>query len=193
MDTSIPPQKQCSKCTHWLPATTEYFYARKGTRDGLYSNCKECAITYSKTRDLTLRTSNKAHSEEKYARQQIYLQEHDAEIQAYWQAHKEAQIAKQKANCRIYQQTHPERCKAAAHKHRALKLQAQGTHTAQDIQKQYKNQQGKCYYCRKKVGITYDVDHVIPLSKGGTNDPSNLVIACPHCNRSKCDKIVRLL
>ena len=30
-----------------------------------------------------------------------------------------------------------------------------------------------------------EVDHVIPLSRGGTNDEANLVTACANCNRTK--------
>ena len=30
-----------------------------------------------------------------------------------------------------------------------------------------------------------EVDHVIPVAKGGTDDPSNLVPACGPCNRAK--------
>ncbi len=44
---------------------------------------------------------------------------------------------------------------------------------------------GRCFYCGD---IGADIDHVIPKSKGGTNDISNLVIACKSCNRSKKDK-----
>lgn len=75
------------------------------------------------------------------------------------------------------------------HRRRALERNAEGTHTAEDVQRQYKAQRGKCYYCGTKVGDTYHVDHVIPLSRGGTNWPENLVIACPQCNQSKNDKL----
>ena len=46
----------------------------------------------------------------------------------------------------------------------------------------------KCSYC----GATEDlaVDHVVPLSRGGTNDPGNLTPACKPCNSSKRDKLV---
>lgn len=30
--------------------------------------------------------------------------------------------------------------------------------------------------------LTASVDHIIPYSRGGTNDPDNLVTACPTCN-----------
>lgn len=35
-----------------------------------------------------------------------------------------------------------------------------------------------------------ELDHVIPLHLGGTSDPSNLVMACRACNRSKGAKQV---
>ncbi|KAG1666407.1 hypothetical protein FOA52_006516 [Chlamydomonas sp. UWO 241] len=37
---------------------------------------------------------------------------------------------------------------------------------------------------------TATVDHVIPRSKGGTDDPCNLVIACRKCNCQKGDRIL---
>jgi 5-methylcytosine-specific restriction endonuclease McrA len=33
------------------------------------------------------------------------------------------------------------------------------------------------------------VDHVIPKSKGGTDDPDNLVAACQACNLVKYDNV----
>lgn len=41
----------------------------------------------------------------------------------------------------------------------------------------------RCHYCGATGKL--EVDHIIPLAAGGTNDMSNLVAACPHCNRSK--------
>lgn len=34
-----------------------------------------------------------------------------------------------------------------------------------------------------------EIEHIIPLSKGGCNDESNLWIACPLCNSHKGDRI----
>jgi len=75
----------------------------------------------------------------------------------------------------------------------ALKKKAPGSHTIEDVKRQYDRQKGKCYYCGKKLGTgknAYHVDHIIPLSRGGSNDISNLVIACPQCNVSKQDKLL---
>lgn len=44
-----------------------------------------------------------------------------------------------------------------------------------------------CQYCGKR-GCMLEVDHVIPFSKGGSYELSNLVTACRKCNRQKRDK-----
>ncbi len=47
---------------------------------------------------------------------------------------------------------------------------------------------GGCAYCRDGKGDT--LDHILPLSKGGTNDKENLVMACRSCNSSKGAKTI---
>ena len=62
----------------------------------------------------------------------------------------------------------------------------------------YRKTDGYCAYCGKKLARTnyglqgergnWEVDHVIPVSRGGSNDYENLVAACFACNRSKGDQ-----
>jgi hypothetical protein len=43
-----------------------------------------------------------------------------------------------------------------------------------------------CAYCGKTPPeITLEIDHIEPVSSGGTNDPMNLLTACFDCNRGK--------
>lgn len=45
-----------------------------------------------------------------------------------------------------------------------------------------------CFYCGLPAGVVVlQVDHVVPVSAGGTNAPWNLVPACPECNAGKFD------
>ncbi len=37
-----------------------------------------------------------------------------------------------------------------------------------------------------------DLHHIISISKGGTNDPSNLITLCKNCNYSIGDKILEV-
>lgn len=39
--------------------------------------------------------------------------------------------------------------------------------------------------CAATDRFTLEVDHIIPVAKGGTNDPSNLQVLCSLCNLSK--------
>jgi len=46
----------------------------------------------------------------------------------------------------------------------------------------------RCRYCGRSPqedGVKLAVDHILPLSKGGTNEPSNLITSCVDCNRGK--------
>lgn len=45
---------------------------------------------------------------------------------------------------------------------------------------------GVCASCGKKLTTkTMTMDHIIPLSRGGTNEPENLVALCEECNKEK--------
>lgn len=43
-----------------------------------------------------------------------------------------------------------------------------------------------CAYCGK-TDVPFEIDHVIPKSKGGTDRVSNLVLSCHNCNQKKDD------
>lgn len=46
-----------------------------------------------------------------------------------------------------------------------------------------------CWYCGRKVDNPKEltIDHIIPRSKGGTNDMDNIFLVCKTCNSSKRD------
>lgn len=52
----------------------------------------------------------------------------------------------------------------------------------------YAKNNGKCAICGKPVMYKkMTIDHIVPISQGGTNDFSNLQLACHSCNRLKND------
>jgi 5-methylcytosine-specific restriction endonuclease McrA len=50
----------------------------------------------------------------------------------------------------------------------------------------------KCRYCPEILTLkTATLDHLVPLSKGGTNDFYNFALACYRCNHIKADKCLQ--
>jgi len=163
-----PETLTCRRCGLPKPATDRHFRKNPQSRYGLDALCKPCVFIMGK------------------ASKQANLEARNAYTAWYSETHKEEIKERSK---RWYQDGGKETVKANTRNRRARLRQAEGTHTAKDIQAQYQRQKGKCYYCHEHVGRKYHVDHVIPVSRGGSNDPSNLVIACHSCNESKNDRL----
>lgn len=73
---------------------------------------------------------------------------------------------------------------------RSRARRAPGSYTLADIARILKAQHGKCYWCSRRLGKKWDIDHIVPLALVGTdpratNYPENICIAHPSCNRSK--------
>lgn len=58
----------------------------------------------------------------------------------------------------------------------------------------FSKQRGVCGYCGKQLNLhaanNCSIDHMLPQSKGGSDLPPNLIIACWECNSGKRDKTV---
>ena len=49
----------------------------------------------------------------------------------------------------------------------------------------------RCEFChmhQSLQGATFHIEHIIPRSRGGSNEVDNLAHACPSCNLSKSDR-----
>lgn len=68
---------------------------------------------------------------------------------------------------------------------RAKEKLAEGSHTGADIQRLLEGQGHCCAACRCCVKGGYEVDHIVPIAKGGSNWPNNIQILCASCNRRK--------
>lgn len=50
----------------------------------------------------------------------------------------------------------------------------------------------RCGYClspQRLVMARLEIEHIIPLARGGSDEESNLWLACPICNGHKSDKV----
>lgn len=162
--------RRCSHCKEYYPATREYFGANPENRYGLQSWCLTCcnerATKYWRD-NPDVRHRHKITSRELNKKPEVRQHTNKRGRERYAKNPRRAEH------------------NARSHKRRALKMGAEGSHTAADIETQYRAQKGLCWHCGKELNGKYEVDHLIPLDKGGTNWPNNLFCSCRECNRSK--------
>lgn len=90
------------------------------------------------------------------------------------------------ASVKAWIKANPEKAAVIRRNYAARKRNAEGSHTIDDVRKIVRLQRGRCAYCRTRL-LAYHVDHIIPLSKGGSNDRRNLQVTCEPCNIMKRD------
>jgi 5-methylcytosine-specific restriction endonuclease McrA len=90
-----------------------------------------------------------------------------------------------------YNRLHPEKNRAHVNGYRAKKLNAESDVSGVRILMELYTILGRanCFYCGKDISGKIVWDHVVPLSRGGTHTPDNLVETCRACNSSKSDKL----
>jgi len=74
-------------------------------------------------------------------------------------------------------------------KRRALKLNAEGSHTFEEWEALKKQYGYICLCCKKKKPLTED--HIIPLIKGGSDYIENIQPLCKNCNCKKHTKTIK--
>ena len=57
--------------------------------------------------------------------------------------------------------------------------------TKEERQRLLDKADGCCELCKKEIKKAFDVDHIIPLAEGGTNDEVNLQVLCKPCHFEK--------
>jgi len=92
-----------------------------------------------------------------------------------------------KKSHRAWRKANPERVRIRDANRRARHNAAPGKITLGIVMALFDLQVGLCFYCDTQLGSLFHIDHYIPLTKGGSNEFNNLVLACVPCNCSKQD------
>jgi len=153
-----------------------------------------------------------AHKEEKKIANGVYYADHAEELRAYQvnnrAEHHDETIAYQhvyreenkdvltKKRKKYYAKHKPEYIARNANRRALLAGAMIGATAAQkaEIDEIYRKAKEepkvRCYLCGDliKMGDRH-VDHIMPLSKGGSHRPSNLAVACASCNMQKHNKL----
>lgn len=121
--------------------------------------------------------------------QRIYSKINNSSKVAYHKKRREENREAYREMQRKYRQSsHGNAIRNASHqRRRARKLNQLGPNppTSKDYERLIKL---PCYICHQS--ISEHIDHIVPLSKGGLHDISNVAGACKPCNLSKGNKLL---
>lgn len=92
------------------------------------------------------------------------------------------------ARTALHSKENPDLVAERAARRRKIEAAAEGTYSQDDVSAIRRMLNDECYYCGISLKGTGDIDHMTSLSRGGTNWPSNLTLACKTCNLDKHSK-----
>ncbi len=171
-----------------------------------YDHKAACRAYYqaNKTRLVALQKQRRLENpEERKAHDAKYREVHAEKVRASKERYRLANLGKVKAakvkwrleNPEKMQQArdawelaNPEKKQVHRENRRARERAASGRMSPGIIGKLFFAQQGKCAACRVIFKGRMELDHILPLSLGGSNDDSNIQLLCRTCNRSKGKK-----
>lgn len=174
--------------------------------------CRGCGIVKPRsefpfhTCYCTACTSARDAVEAARASQKRYRERHPGRLKAQSKKYAEKHRVKRNAEARRRRAENPEHengiqrrwkarnkdyVNACTHKRRCRILKVEGTYTVAEWRAIKAAQSYTCRMCgRREPEIKLTVDHIVPLTKGGRNDKSNLQGLCQSCNSRKHNRIL---
>jgi len=160
--------------------------AEKKARDVAY---REANIENEKARNAAYRVAN---LEKVKARQAAYRAANPEKIKALgaaWRAdnpdYHQAWVTSNPEKYKAWRAENKERLRIYCHTRRARKRDAGGKLSPGIAAKLFKLQRGKCACCGLPLGDDRHLDHIMPLSLGGTNTDDNIQLLRSTCNQQK--------
>ena len=163
---------------HELTPENTYIYPSTG-----YRKCRACER-------LRCRKRPSPEKQREYRqRARTKNPERSREYRRRWRANNPEKV---KDDNQKWKATNPEKVREYGLRKRARKLSALGLwwqFIPQIIPQMLRALARSCSYCHKPFGDSgYHIEHMTPLSRGGSHGFDNITLACPPCNRRKGTK-----
>lgn len=176
--------KKCSKCSE--RKSRKCFNKDCSNSDGLDCWCRNCRKVYrqSESGKVAARKGEKKYRESANGQRVLQCRRNE-----YYKEHRDRLLA-QKA---VYRRSLKGRVATARydHKRRGALEAAESTLTYEEWLGICKHYRFCCAYCGVQFPIErLQMEHVVPLSKGGTHTEDNVVPACGPCNSRKGDRLI---
>ena len=105
-------------------------------------------------------------------------------VKKSWQEWSKKNTDRLKEKRRKYEELFPDRVRARKHTRRTRILNIDSKINPDYINVLKIAQDMKCNYCNQLM-INYQIDHIVPIARGGDNSNQNLQLLCASCNRQK--------
>lgn len=125
------------------------------------------------------------------ARQLLGSRKIPENAKAYASAYKRNNVEWNRLQSKLYKQRNPHKVREQINRRRALKEAAPGDVTIEQFWSRCERLGWRCVYCGDPLPKSNaTMDHVVPLSRGGSNGIENIVPACRPCNASKGNRLL---
>ena len=151
---------------------------------------KKWGIDNQEQESIRSRDWREANRERHAANNKAWREANPERGKGYCKKHYDANPELRRECTKTWQRANPDAVRAISRARRARKRGAEGFHTQEDITKLLDQQNKECLCGVSFDLIDYTVDHIVPLSRGGSNWPDNLQLLCQSCNDSKGTKLV---
>jgi 5-methylcytosine-specific restriction endonuclease McrA len=183
--------QRCSVCCVEKPFS-EFHRHKRRRLNGLSSTCKDCAKVraskwYAENRERGRATRSEWHEANRPSQLEAmkrYRSETVDQRKISARKWREKNKTRKRMADAAWQQKNQERMRVYRRVSEAKRRASTGSHTSKDIDDIKKLQRNCCAICKMKLA-QFEIDHINPLSRGGSNDRSNIQLLCSACNGAK--------
>lgn len=185
-------QKKCEQCDTDFPARRriDCYCSAACRQEGTARKNREAAAKWRQANPerylKSLLEWRKTNPEWAHSKVSEWHKAHPEQRRKHCAAWREAHAEEIKASKIKWQQSNPDKGVIYAQNRRARKVRNGGSFTEAEWQALKAHHHFRCLCCHKEEPrIKLTVDHVVPVTQGGSNDIRNIQPLCLKCNLSK--------